>query len=204
MNAVIGVAEALQQRRSIRAFEPEHKMSDEEFHYLMEHVRLSPTANNIQNWRFVRVTDEAEREAIRCVGFDQAQMTEASELIIFCYHEKAWQESPERYWKDAAPEVAEVVLANFPPYFTQEGVEHDEGVRSCGMAAMSTMLLAKEMGYDTCPMTGFDFDAVGKIIALPPHHRIAMMVAIGKRKQAAWPRGGQLPYEEVVINNRFG
>lgn len=203
MEATMSVAEALQQRRSIRRFDTEHRMSDEEFNYLMEHVRLSPTANNIQNWRFVRVADAALRQAIRGVGNDQAQMTDASELLVFCYHEKAWQESPERYWAEAPPEIARMVLGNFAPYFSQPGVEHEEGLRSCGMAAMSTMLLAKEMGYDSCPMTGFDFDAVARIIGLPENHRIALMVAIGKRTQEAWPRAGQLPFSEVVIENRF-
>lgn len=203
MERAMGVAEALQKRRAIRQFETDHHMSDEEFNHLMEHVKLSPTALNVQNWRFVRVTDEIQRKAIRQVGYDQAQMTDASELIVFCYHEKAWQDKPERYWQDAPSEVAEMFKTNFELYFSQPGIERDEGLRSCGMAAMSTMLLASEMGYDSCPMTGFDFDAVGKIIDLPADHRIAMMVAIGKRTQDSWPRPGQLSLNEVVVENRF-
>jgi len=197
------VGQALQERRSVRWFDPDWRMSEEEFSRLMEHVVLSPTANNIQNWRFVRVTDRAQRKALRELAYNQAQVTDASELLLLCYNEKAWQESPERYWRSAPKEVAEMVLGNFPLYFNQPGVEHDEGLRSCGMAAMSIMLMAKEMGYDSCPMTGFDFDAVAEAIALPPAHRIAMMIAIGKGIKAPWPRPGQIPLEEVVIENRF-
>lgn len=204
MSRATGVSEALQQRRSIRWFDPQHRMSEEEFTHLMEHVVLSPTANNIQNWRFVRVTDAALRAEIRKVAWDQVQVTDASELLIFCYNEKAWQESPERYWRNVPPEVSEYVLGNFAPYFTQPGIEREEGLRSCGMAAMSTMLLAKEMGYDSCPMGGFDFDAVAGIIGLPANHRPAMMVAIGKKTKEAWPRAGQLALSEVLSENRFG
>ena len=204
MEIAMSVAKALQQRRSIRFFDQQQKMSDKEFNHLMEHVRLSPTALNVQNWRFVRVTDAAQRKAIREVGYGQAQMTDAAELIVFCYHEKAWQQQPERYWRDAPNELAAMFKQNFELYFSQQGIERDEGLRSCGMAAMSTMLLAKEMGYDSCPMTGFDFDAVAQIIALPADHRIAMMVAIGKRSQEAWPRPGLLALDEVVVENRFG
>jgi nitroreductase len=204
MGAEMGVAEALRQRRAIRGFDTAQRMSDEEFGYLMEHVRLSPTANNIQNWRFVRVTDAATRQAIRQVGWDQVQMTDAAELLVFCYNEKAWREEPERYWEDLPSEVAQQVLGNFEPYFTQPGVERDDGLRSCGMAAMSTMLLARAMGYDSCPMTGFDFHAVGKILALPAHHGIAMMVAIGKGAAPAGPRPGQLALGELLLENRFG
>jgi nitroreductase len=203
MNSNKTVSQALEARRSVRWFDPQWRMSEEEFSHLMSHVVLSPTANNIQNWRFVRVTDKEQREAIRRLAFDQSQITDASELVIFCYNEKAWQESPERYWRDAPQEVAEMVLGNFAPYFTQPGVEHEEGLRSCGMAAMSMMLLAKEMGYDTCPMAGFDFTAVAEVILLPPEHRIAMMVAIGKQVKQPWPRSGQLPLSEVLMENRF-
>jgi nitroreductase len=76
-------------------------------------------------------------------------------------------------------------------------------MRSCGMAAMTLMLAAKEMGYDSCPMDGFDFDEVGKLIDLPQDHVISMFVTIGKKAREPWPRGGQLPMQEVVINNRF-
>jgi len=52
-------------------------------------------------------------------------------------------------------------------------------------------------------MDGFDFDAVGKLINLPQEHVVAMFVAIGKGIQEPWPRGGQLPREEVVAIDRF-
>jgi nitroreductase len=76
-------------------------------------------------------------------------------------------------------------------------------MRSCGIAAMTLMLSAKALGYDSCPMDGFDFDAVGKLIQLPDDHVIAMFVAIGKGTKPAWPKGGQLAMNEVVIHDRF-
>lgn len=59
------------------------------------------------------------------------------------------------------------------------------------------------MGYDSCPMDGFDFEAVGNLIALPQDHVIAMFVAIGKGVKDPWPRGGQLGMDEVVVTDRF-
>ncbi len=76
-------------------------------------------------------------------------------------------------------------------------------MRSCGMAAQTLMLTAKSMGYDSCPMDGFDFDAVGKLIKLPEDHVISMFVAIGKATKEAHPRGGQLPLTDVVITDTF-
>ncbi len=65
------------------------------------------------------------------------------------------------------------------------------------------MLAAKAMGYDSCPMDGFDFDAVAKIIKLPDDHRISFMIAAGKGTVEPWPKPGQLAYDEVVIQNTF-
>jgi nitroreductase len=65
------------------------------------------------------------------------------------------------------------------------------------------MLMAQELGYQSCPMDGFDFDAVAKIINLPADHTIAFMIAIGEGIKDAWPKPGQLPLKEVLVNNRF-
>jgi len=77
-------------------------------------------------------------------------------------------------------------------------------VRSCGIAAQTLMLAAKGLGYDSCPMDGFDFEAVAELIRLPEDHVIAMFVAIGKSIKEPWPRGGQLDSSEVIIQNKFG
>jgi len=65
------------------------------------------------------------------------------------------------------------------------------------------MLAAKAMGYDSCPMIGFDPVKVAEIIRLPEDHVIGMMLPIGKAVKDANARGGQLPYDEVVFRDRF-
>ena len=63
-------------------------------------------------------------------------------------------------------------------------------MRSCGMAAETLMLATKSMGYDCCPLDGFDFETVGKPINLPEDHVNAMFVAIGKALDPVNPVGG--------------
>ena len=46
----------------------------------------------------------------------------------------------------------------------------DEAMRSCGFAAQTIMLAAKQMGLDSCPMVGFEYDEIAKIINLPDEH----------------------------------
>ncbi|WP_410473518.1 nitroreductase family protein [Guyparkeria sp. TX1] len=82
-------------------------------------------------------------------------------------------------------------------YRDKPQVERDEVMRSCGIAGQSLMLAAREMGLDSCPMDGFDFEAVGRLINLPDDHLISFMVAIGKKAADVWPRPGQLSLDEV-------
>lgn len=200
----MNVTEAIVKRRSVKVYDPQHRISEEEISMLMSLAMLSPTAFNIQNWRFVVVTDASLRKDIRAVSWDQAQVEEASLLVVLTADLKAWAKQPERYWKNAPKPVQDYLIPAIGQYYDgKESVQRDEAMRSCGMAAMTIMLAAKEMGYDTCPMDGFDFDAVAKLLNLPADHTPAMFVVIGKALKEAQPRGGQLTMDEVVIYNKF-
>ena len=196
--------EAIQSRRAIKHYDADHRMSDLEVRQLLETAMLAPTAFNVQHWRFVTVVDPEVRRQIRAVAWDQAQVTDASLLIIMCADQAAWKKDPGRYWKEAPQPVQDFLVPAIGSYYEgREQVQRDECMRSCGLAGMTIMLAAKAMGYDSCPMDGFDFEAVGKIINLPEDHVISFMIAVGKGTQPAWPKPGQLPYEEVVITDTF-
>jgi nitroreductase len=198
------VKEAIKQRRSIKHFDPNHVMTKDEIDNLFSHAILSPTAFNIQNWRFVVVTDKVLRQKIRAVSWDQAQVEEASILIVLVADLMAWNNEPNRYWKNAPKAVQDYLIpAIHQYYYDKPQVQRDEAMRSCGMAAMNLMLTAKSMGYDTCPMDGFDFDKVSDLLNLPKDHTPTMFVCIGKSIKDPMPRGGQLPMNEVVIENKF-
>lgn len=200
----MNVATAIETRRSIKAYDPLHQLSEAEIEHLLTLAVLSPTAFNIQNWRFVLVRDPALRGEIRQAAWDQAQVTDASLLIVLCADLKAWEHDPARYWKNASQPVQDFVVPAIDQYYRgRESVQRDEAMRSCGMAGMTLMLAAKDMGYDSCPMDGFDFDAVGKLIQLPADHVIGFMLAVGQGVKEPWPRGGQLPLRDVVITDRF-
>jgi len=198
------VKEAIQQRRSIKHFDINHMMTEKEINELLSNAILSPTAFNIQNWRFVVVTDKALRQKIRAVSWGQAQVEEASILIVLIADLMAWNKEPGRYWKDAPKPVQDYLVPAIQQYYDgKPEVQRDEAMRSCGMAAMNLMLTAKSMGYDTCPMDGFDFDKVSELLNLPSDHTPTMFVCVGKGIKEAMPRGGQLPLNEVVFQNQF-
>lgn len=195
---------AIEQRRSVKHYDPNFVMPQDDVQTLFSAALLAPTSFNIQNWRFVLVEDPELRKQVQAAAWNQAQVTEASLLVILCGDLKSWEHSPERYWQTAPQDVRDFLVSaiiNF--YQDRPQVQRDEVMRSCGIAAQTLMLAAKSLGYDSCPMVGFDPEQVAKLIKLPEDHVIGMMVTIGKAAQPARPRGGQLPLEDVLIKNHF-
>lgn len=200
----MNVKMAIESRRSVKGFDPAHHMSEAEVRELLSLAMLAPTAFNIQNWRFVVVDDPALRQEIRKAAWDQSQVTDASLLLVLCADLKTWEKNPERYWHNVDAPVRDFIVGAIHPYYAGHAqVQRDEAMRSCGLAGMALMLAAKEMGYDSCPMDGFDFDAVGKLIQLPDDHVISFMLAVGRGIRPPFPRGGQLALDEVMVHNRF-
>ena len=196
--------DAIEQRRSIKHFDKNHKLSESEIEKLLSLAILSPTSYNIQNWRFVLVKDSEIRKKIRSVAWDQAQVTDSSLLLIICADLKAWKKQPERYWKTAPKEIQDMFVKMIGDFYDgKEQLHRDEAMRSCGIAAQTIMLTAKAMGYDSGAMIGFDPQKVAEIVNLPEDHVIGLMVVIGKQTKPAMPRGGQLPLSDIVFTDSF-
>jgi nitroreductase len=197
--------DAIYKRRAVKQYDPEHRLAPEEETKLLEAAIQAPTSFNIQHWRFVVVRDPELRQKIRKeLGNDQAQMTDASLLVILTADTKAWAKNPERYWKNAPKEVADMLVGWMGPFHEgREWLQRDEAQRSIGMAMQNLMLAATAMGYQSCPMIGFDIEKVAELINLPEDHVMGAMVAIGKGTQEPWPKPGQLSLEEVVVENGF-
>ncbi len=196
--------DAIKERRSVKHYDINHKITDNEINQLMSLAVLSPTSFNMQNWRFVTVKNTKTRKQIRTAAWDQAQVTDSSLLLVVCADLKSWKNNPAQYWINAPKEAQDFLIPAMGPFYEgKDQLQRDEAMRSCGIAAQTIMLAAKSMGYDSNPMIGFDPDKVAEIIKLPENHIISMLIAIGKQTQPAMPRGGQLPLDKVVFTDKF-
>ena len=201
---IMDTFEAINTRRAIKKFDNKHKMTSEQVRSLMELVILSPTSYNQQNWRFITVTDQTIKEQISKAARGQNQPSDGSLVIILCGNMNAWKQDPLRYWKNSTTDKQEHVKnALITKYADNSQNQRDEAIRSCGFAGQTIMLAAKQMGLDSCPMVGFEYDELAKIINLPEDHLIVLMIVVGKAAEPASPRGGQLPLDEVVFENKF-
>jgi len=196
--------EAIRQRRAVKHFDPNHRLTADEIELLLEVAAQAPSSFNIQHWRIVNVTDPVLRAQLREAAFDQAQVTDASLLFVVCTDIKAWEKNPERYWVHAPKEAQDVLVPWINPFYSgKEQLQRDEAMRSVGLILQTLMIGAKAMGYDSCPMIGFDIEKVEQLVNLPKDYAVGAMLVIGKGIQPAWPKPGFIPMREMVVENHF-
>lgn len=201
----MNTTDAVYKRRAVKHFDPNHSLTKEEEETLLHATIQAPTSFNIQHWRFVIFRDPELRAKIRKeFGNDQAQITDASLLVLFTADVKAWEKNPGRYWANAPKEVSDLLVNWIAPFHEgRDWLQRDEAQRSIGMAMQTLMLAAQDLGYDSCPMIGFDIDRVAELVNLPDDHIMGPMVAIGKGTKDPWPKPGQLPLEDLVFEDSF-
>lgn len=196
--------DAIRQRRAVKHFDSAHQISPDETNQLIDLAMQAPSSFNIQHWRLVNVTDKALRAQLRAAAFDQAQVTDASLLFVVAVDTKAWEKDPARYWVNAPKEAQDILVPWITPFYSgNEQLQRDEAMRSAGILLQTMMLSAKAMGYDSCPMVGFDFQKVAELIHLPKDFAVAAMLVIGKGTKPAWPKPGFISKSEMVVENHF-
>ena len=192
------VHEAMAARRSIKRYVEGLAVSDEELRALFESVTLTPSSFNIQHWNFVVVRDAEGKRELMARAWGQPQVGQCSAAIVVVADPMQYRQVGGLLRRSGMPEAeaakSEKMVMDF--YEGKEQLARDEALRSCGMAAMSLMLRATELGYATGPMIGFDAAAVSERLGIKSPQFPAMMIVLGKAA-AGEPRHGR-PYRRGV------
>jgi len=196
----------MEARRAVKDFDDNHVMPESDLKQILTAAHFTPTAFNIQNYRFVVIQDKDFRhsqEFVDACWNQESKVAASSALIILCADKDAWK-TPNRYWTTVNEDVQNTMAGMIDSYYNgKDRVQLDECHRSCGMAGMGIMLAAQALDYATCPMDGFDYDAVGKLINLPESHVISFMIAVGKKTAEPFPRPTMLSQDEIVVREKF-
>ena len=200
----MNVLDAIKTRRSIKHYDADHKLTEQALRALLSATALAPTSFNIQNKHVVAVVAQEIKNRLQAAAWGQEQVRDASVVVVLTGDLVAHRRT-ERFLRNAPTgvrEQLESMIADF--YEGKDALLRDEACRSVGLAAMNLMLAAQELGYDSCPMIGFDPAQVSEVVGLDADHPPLMLVVVGRAAQKAQPRLGLLSLEEQVSVNRFG
>lgn len=196
--------EAILTRRSVKRFDPTEELSDDVVRELVRFACLAPTSFNMQNWQFVAVRDKARKADLRAASYNQAQVEEAALVLILCGRLDA-HEDPSRVLRNAPDELRGMFTGMIQGmYGTNADLNLQEACRSIAFAGQNVMLMARDMGLDSCPMIGFDAKQVSELLELPDTCPPLLMLTIGTALEPARPRMGLLDFEEVLSLEEYG
>ena len=200
----MNVSDAIKTRRSVKHYDSNHEIPEQDLRLLLTAVALAPTSFNMQNRHVVAVLDQIVKNQLHAAAWNQDQVRDASVVIVLTGEMLAHQRT-ERYLRGVPESVRgqlESMIANF--YNGKDALLRDEACRTVGLAAMSLMLTAQELGYESCSIIGFDPGQVSEVLGLDADHPPLLLVVIGKGTKEPQSRMGFLSFEEQVSVDRFG
>ncbi|NUC20260.1 NAD(P)H-dependent oxidoreductase (plasmid) [Bacillus mycoides] len=196
-----GILKAYQFRHACKVFDTKKKISDEDFHFILETGRLSPSSVGLEPWKFVVIQDEALREKLKSVsGGAQGQLPTASHFVIILARSKEGLRHDSAHvikmMKDIHHMPEEVVqnLSGFYKSFVETELEDNDRLvfewasKQTYIALGNMMTAAAQIGIDSCPIEGFDKKQVNAILQNEGiidgnDFGVACMVAFGYRKE---------------------
>ena len=185
----------LTERHSVRRFDKSIKIDREEMKEMLEETITAPSACNLQAWKFVVVDTEEGREKLHqyFMKFNFPQIDDSSAVVLFFGNTLAYKKYSQLWHimyeeKKVTNEAIEAALNTFMPLYEkapQQMLVADSMVDT-SLAAMQFMLIAREHGYETNAMAGYDAEKAAETMGLYPKQYVPVMsIAIGKHNPKA-------------------
>ena len=158
-----GFFKVIEKRRSIRKFK-QYDIPDDDLEKMLEAARLAPSANNSQPWRFIVVKDQKMKELLARPS-PQAFIADANAIIVVL-GDTSVSCCPRATWTTRDPMIA---------------TEH-------------LVLAATALGYGACWIANYEsrprewVDEVKRVLKIPEHLRIIVLVAIGVPDEKPSPK----------------
>jgi len=191
------------QRYAVKKFDGK-KVSEDLISELLELVRFAPSAINLQPWKIHIVTDQKVKEQLLPASYNQQQVTTCSHLLVFCadtdYDDLIRRLGILMQKEGVSPEMRKMVL-DMARQFTA-GMSTDQkrawSQAQTYLALGNALNGAKALGFDSCPMGGFDPAEYSRILKIPPHLVPVMLCPVGYAADKPMPKI-RFPREEITF-----
>ncbi|MCU0630675.1 MAG: NAD(P)H-dependent oxidoreductase [Methanoregulaceae archaeon] len=181
------------QRYAVKKFNgkavPEEKINE-----LIELVRFAPSALNLQPWRIKVVTDQKLKDLLRPAAFDQEQVTTCSHLLVFCAdpdYDSLINKLSALLKENHIPDEVQAIITGMAARFAGT---MSPGQRLAWSQAQTYLALgnalngAKSLGFDSCPMGGFNPDEFTRILKIPKPLVPVMLCPVGYAADKPMPK----------------
>ncbi len=192
---------ALQFRHACKLFDEKRALPRTDLDYILESGRLAPSSLGLEPWRFLVIEDKSLRRHLRPACWNQSQITTASAIIIILalkselkpetgYAQRMLRRlvGSETELEEAMQIYRDIVRGDLAAW----------SVAQCHIAAAQMMMAAAVIGVDSCPMGGFNPEAVAEILRIDRSQvEVALLLALGYRA-GPQPRHHRLTMAELT------
>ncbi|MBV1759188.1 MAG: NAD(P)H-dependent oxidoreductase [Dethiosulfatibacter sp.] len=202
------IIKAYQFRHATKEFDPNRKISDDDFDFILETARLSPSSMGLEPWKFLIIkNDELKQKLAQVTWGAVKQLPTASHFVVILARTEKDTKYDKDYFAYQMMEIRqfseELFAEKIKTYKTfQEDDLHlldsertmfDWACKQTYIALGNMMTAAAQIGIDSCPVEGFSFDKVQKILedeGLLEKGRlgVSVMVAFGYRDKEPRPK----------------
>ena len=199
--------EAMAFRHACKVFDDSKKVSKEDMRFILEAGRKSPSSFGMEAWKFLVITNEELKAKLRPSCWDQVQVTSCSHLVVVLAGiDSVKPESglPEARFKrrEMPQETLDFYLGLYARHL-EATLSSDENIyawtaKQTAIAAGNMMTAGAIKGIDSCPIEGYDKNAVETILGLDTtKYQLSMLIPFGYRlnEQSTQLR---LDFDEVV------
>ena len=196
------IIEAFNYRHACKEFNPEKKIDDQDFNFILETARLSPSSFGFEPWKFLVVQNRDLREKLKEHTWGgKKQIPTASHLLVILARKGYFMKYDSQYMKDFMKNVKHMpeeaiqarigYIENFQrkdfKLLESERALFDWACRQTYISLANMMTAASMIGIDSCPMEGFNAEKINAVLKKDlaidtDKFGIACMVAFGYRK----------------------
>jgi Nitroreductase len=211
------IIRAFQFRHACKQFDPDKKISNDDFNFILETAHLSPSSFGLEPWKFVVVQNRELRKKLEGPAWGAVDKLKTASHFVLVLSRKAnsldaTSDHVQHMLKDIQKMPADVqkMMTNTIGNFEKNDFDLSDnnrvffewGCRQDYIAVGNMMTAAAEIGIDSCPMEGFDKEKVEQVlkdedIIKDNDYGIACMVAFGYRAREPRAKTRQ-PLNDVV------
>lgn len=173
-------------RYATKQFDPNCKINDQDWATIEQALLLTPSSGGLQPWKFIVVTDPAVRAKLLPASYGQAQITDASHLVVFAAKKNFSEADVDALIRHTAATrgVPAESLATYRDMLvggivkSMDEPARDAWARNQAYIALGNLLTsAALLGIDACPMEGFDRAQYDEILGLKSQGLASAVIA---------------------------
>lgn len=202
--ATQSMTDLMHARKSVRKYKADVTIPQETLAEILTAATSAPSSSNTQPWRFLVFQDQELKKELRGLAYNQEQLETSSAVIAVLADTEMYTRSEEIYNATCEQgfmprDVADKMIENTINLYKNASKETVKNIvhYDAGLISMQILLLAKERGYDTVTMGGFDKVKFAERFELPANEVPVVLIAIG---EAAEPARGtsRMSLERIV------